>query len=130
MSSPVLTIAARRSGPATSASPRASLAPPVPPVRITMSGLLTSSLPQLLGQARQADARVDLVAGVDGDQQRGERLGRARHLQLAAVHAAQTLDALDQRGRLSLVRARVAAHEHVLPERLLQVAERGGADGV
>ncbi len=73
---------------------------------------------------------VGLVAGVDGDQQRGQRLGRARHLQLAAVDAAQPVDALDQLRRAALVRARVAAHEHVLVERVLEVAQRGGADGV
>ena len=39
---------------------------------------------------------VGLVAGVDADQQRGQRLGDARHLQAPAVHAAQSVDAVDQ----------------------------------
>ena len=39
---------------------------------------------------------MDLVAGVHRDQQRGQRLGDARHLEAAAVHAAQAVDPLDQ----------------------------------
>ena len=45
----------------------------------------------------EPDAGVRLVADVDADQQRRQRLGGARHLQAPAVDAAQPVDALDQR---------------------------------
>ena len=70
---------------------------------------------------------MGLVAGVDADQQRGQRLGDARHLEPAAVDAAQARDALDQLGGLRACRPSVAAHEHVLVERLRRGRERGGA---
>src|SRR5436305_11801737 len=129
MSSPVLAITASRSGPTTSAMPLASLAPPVPPARTTTStpSGVTRSLPQLLGKARQAYACVRLVAGIHRDEQRGHRLRDAGHLKAPAVDAAQALDLLDQRGRLLLVGRLIAADEHILLERVLEVAERCGA---
>src|SRR5437763_3883733 len=65
-------------------------------------------------QAGQPDPGVRLVAAVDRDQQGGERLGDARHLEAAAVDAAQAGDALNQLRRLALVRPPVAADQHVL----------------
>src|SRR3954451_5052489 len=124
MSSPVFATTATRSGATASAMPRASLAPPVPPARTTTSSALTStqSLPHGIRQPRQADSRVGLVAGVDGDQQRGQRLGYARHLQAPAVDAAHALDQAQQPCRPELVGARIAAQQHVLFERVREVA--------
>jgi hypothetical protein len=83
-----------------------------------------------VGQARDADAGVGLVADVDADEQRGELLGQARHLELAAVDAAQPVDALDERDHRLLVGLLVAADEHVLVERVVEVAEDRGAHRV
>src|SRR5271163_3949619 len=129
MSSPVLTIAESRSGPTASEKPRTSLAPPVPPARTTISRAIraprkTCLLPRRLGQARQTDARVDLVAGVHRYQQGGKRLRRARHLEGAAVNAAQAIDPFDQDGRVTLVLTGVAADQDVLPECVVQVGKR------
>src|SRR5271165_2190509 len=114
MSSPVLTIAQTRSAPAASTMPRTSLAPPVPPASTTTSSPIHA--PRRVGQAREADARVGLVAGVDRDQQSRQRLGYARHLKASTVHAAQAVHALDEVRGLPLVLARVPAQQHVLLE--------------
>src|SRR5271166_6282449 len=99
MSSPVLTIATTRSGPTTSAMPRTSLAPPVPPARTTTSSPIHA--PRRVGQAGEADTRVGLVAGVHRDEQSRQRLGYPRHLEAPAVHAAQAVDLFDQHGCLT-----------------------------
>src|SRR5262249_4191119 len=109
MSSPVFATAASRSGPTTSAIPLTSLAPPLPPVRTTTSPPVTTraprrslpSLPQLPGQVGEPDARVDLVAGVHGYQQGGQRLGYARHLETPDVDAAKPIDPFDRVRRLA-----------------------------
>ena len=49
---------------------------------------------------------------------------------LPAVDAAKPGDPLDKDGRVALVLAPVAAQEHVLFERVLEVGEGRGADGV
>src|ERR1700757_4923441 len=98
MSSPVFATTTS-SSPTTSARPRASLAPPVPP---DSSATVTApppsgapvprgSSPALGGQTRDLDAGVTAVAHVDRDHQRGQRLGDARHLEAAAIHAAQAV---------------------------------------
>src|SRR5512132_2676463 len=119
MSSAVLATTTR-SSPTTSSIPRASLAPPVPPARTTT----TASHPGDL------DPGVRLVAHVDRDQQGGERLGDAGHLQAAGVDAAQPLDEVDQPDDAVLVLAVVAAHEDVLAEPWRAVAARRGAHRV
>ena len=73
---------------------------------------------------------VGLVARVDRDQQRRERLGDARHLQAAAVDAAQALDPLDQRAA-SRLSARESPHRSTsCSSGCSRSAERGGADRV
>src|SRR6478609_4979322 len=119
MSSPVFAITTR-SSPTTSSIPRASFAPPVPPARTT-TVLIHSD-------ARDFDARVCLVADVDADQQRGQRLGDPRHLEAAAVDAAQPLDALDHLGGDLFVGLAVAADQDVLVELVVEIAEDRGAD--
>src|SRR5512133_3540766 len=107
------------SSPTTSSIPRASLAPPVPPARTTT----TASHPGDL------DPGVRLVAHVDRDQQGGQRLRDAGHLQAPGVEGAQARDALDQADDARLVLAAVAAHEDVLVEVVVEVAARRGANG-
>ena len=114
MSSPVLAITTR-SSPATSSIPRASLAPPVPPASTTTGPAHPS--PTIRTPVLAAVVRVD------PDQQRLELLGHPRLLQRPRVDAAQPVDPLDQRDRLVLVRRVVAAHEHVLVEHRLGVAQ-------
>ena len=74
---------------------------------------------------------VRLVAGVDADQQRGQRLGDPRHLQPPGVHAAQARDQLDQRRRLRLVGAR-GRRTRARPRRASSSRSfrRGGVDRV
>src|SRR5512133_4372489 len=98
------------SSPTTSSIPRASLAPPVPPARTTT----TASHPGDL------DPGVRLVAHVDRDQQGGQRLGDARHLQAPGVDAAQALDALDEADDAVLVLAAIAADQDVLVEGVIE----------
>ena len=86
--------------------------------------------PQLVGQARDLDAGVRLVADVDRDHERGELLGEARHLQAAAVDAAQPVDGVQQRRHAGLVGARVAREQDVLVEDAVEIAQRRGADRV
>src|SRR6478672_7791668 len=92
------------SSPTTSSIPRASLAPPVPPARTTTTASHSGDL----------DPGVRLVAHVDRDQQGGQRLGDARHLQAPGVHAARALDALDEAEDADLVPRTIAAHAYVL----------------
>src|SRR5438270_10390371 len=121
MSSPVLATT-DSSSPTTSSMPRASLAPPVPPASTTT--VTSGRRPALRRQARHADSGVALVPGVDREQQRGQRLGDACHLQPSAIDAAQARDALEQSGHRVLVAGVVAAHQDVLIEAVLEVAER------
>src|SRR3954454_14913640 len=133
MSSAVLATTTR-SSPATSSMPRARRAPPVPPARTTTGPSPATALLRqrvgLAGQAGDADAGAGLVAGVDPDEQRGERLHDPGLLEPARVHAAQPLDALDDRGGLALVGPLVAAEQHVLVEGVVEVAEEVGRDRV
>src|SRR5512132_4499042 len=108
MSSAVLATTAS-SSPTTSSIPRASLAPPVPPARTTTTASHSGDL----------DPGVRLVSHVDRDQQGGQRLGDARHLQAPGVDAAQALDEVDQPDNAVLVLAMVAAHEDVLVKPML-----------
>ena len=60
------------------------------------------------GRPGDAHPGVSLVAGVDRDQQRGQRLDDARHLQAPGIHAAQPGDPPDdlaRRARLSALRS-------------------------
>src|SRR5215212_4497316 len=116
MSSAVLAMTTR-SSPTTSSIPRASFAPPLPPAS-------TTTITDPPSQTRDLDPRVRLVAHVDRDQQRGERLGDAGHLEAAGVDGAQAVDAIDERHHALLVLAAVAAHEHILVERVIEVAAR------
>src|SRR3954471_4127954 len=118
-SSPVLATTTS-SSPTTSSIPRASLAPPVPPARTTTTASHSGDL----------DPGVRLVAHVDRDQQGGQRLRDARHLQAPGVDAAQALDEVDQADHAILVLAVVAAHEDVFVERMLEVGARRGAHRV
>src|SRR5215213_12041330 len=117
---------------ATSSSPRVSFAPPVPPARQTTPPPRSSvaATPLLLlerreqvavGQAGDPDARVRLVAPVDADQERGQRLDEAGHLQRPGVDASQALDPLDQPRDPALVVALGAADQHVLVEARVEV---------
>jgi len=73
---------------------------------------------------------VSLVAPVDGDQECCQRFDYARHLEATGVDAAQSLDSADQGRGARLVGATVAGDQHVLRERVVEVAEHGGADCV
>src|SRR3954465_8162430 len=107
MSSPVLAMTVR-AGPPSSCIPAASLAPPVPPARsatrtATPAPERASRPVVALGQAREADPGVRLVASVDRDQHRRQLLDDPRHLQGAGVDRAEAGDQLDQPRHLRLV---------------------------
>src|ERR1700759_3273860 len=132
MSSPVLAMTTSASAPTTSSMPRASFAPPVPPASTTTGPVaLTGRDPRRsVVQAGDLDPGPDVVAHVDGDQQRRELLDDARHLQGAAVNAAQPVDPVHQLDDLGLVGLAVTADQHVLVEHVIQIGQECGADRV
>src|ERR1700733_11690089 len=132
MSSPVLATTTSSSAPTTSSMPRARFAPPVPPASTTTGPVaLTGPDPRRsMVQAGDPDPRPDLVAHVDRDEQRRQLLDDARHLQRAAVDAAEPVDEVHQLDDPGLVGLAVAADQHVLVEHVIEIGEQGGADGV
>src|SRR6202012_1723379 len=132
MSSPVLATTTSASAPTTSSMPRASFAPPVPPASTrTGPGALTGSDPRrAMVQAGDLDPCPDLVAHVDGDEQRGELLDDARHLKGPAVTGAQPVDPVHQFDDHGLVGLAVTADQHVLVEPVIEIGQELGADGV
>src|SRR3954452_10952139 len=101
MSSAVFAIT-ERPAPSASCIPAASLAPPVPPARTTQRSIPLTATACLrpvvsVGEARDPDPGVRLVAAVDADQERGERLHDLRLVERAGVDSAQPVDQVDHR---------------------------------
>src|SRR6476469_10872620 len=120
MSSALFAITDRPS-PSSSCIPAASLAPPVPPARTTQRSIpltvATRLRPEVaLGQPRDPDPAVRLVAPVDADQQGRQRFDDPSRLQRSGVDRAEPVDQPDQLGDALLVGLAVAAEENVLVE--------------
>src|SRR5437763_348139 len=97
MSSPVLAIVTSESAPATSSMPRASLAPPVPPARMTTGPLTPASFTwSTRREAGDPDPGPYLVAHVDRDDQGGELLEDPCRLERPAIHGAKPRNRVDQ----------------------------------